>query len=78
MTEQPIPDQPGSRIFADPTKRETILYGFGELTDQMSHQAFQFLVFTFYYAVVGIDVIPLAVGLFNSSVIDRQSRTRHG
>lgn len=34
----------------------TMTFGFGALTDQMSHQFFQFAAFTFYYAVVGIDL----------------------
>ncbi|MHA1734610.1 MAG: MFS transporter, partial [Promethearchaeota archaeon] len=32
------------------------LYGTGPLADQTSHQAFQFLIFVFYYAVVGVNV----------------------
>lgn len=46
------------------------MYGFGELTDQMSHQAFQFLVFTFYYAVVGIDVGLIALGFIIFAIWD--------
>ncbi|WP_457556821.1 MFS transporter [Candidatus Harpocratesius sp.] len=38
----------------------TMTFGFGALTDQMSHQFFQFAAFTFYYAVVGIDLFWLA------------------
>ncbi|MHA1777883.1 MAG: hypothetical protein DRO88_08095 [Promethearchaeia archaeon] len=38
----------------------TMSFGFGALTDQMSHQFFQFAAFTFYYAVVGIDLYWLA------------------
>jgi glycoside/pentoside/hexuronide:cation symporter, GPH family len=44
----------------DLSKSTTIAFGFGALTDQMSHQAFQVLVFTFYYAVVGINLTVLA------------------
>ncbi|MEE4117074.1 MAG: MFS transporter [Marinilabiliaceae bacterium] len=40
--------------------RTTLAYGLGPLTDQMSHQMFQFLVFTYYYAVAGIDINTLA------------------
>lgn len=40
--------------------KTTLAFGIGPLTDQMSHQMFQFLVFTFYYAVVGIDIKTLA------------------
>jgi GPH family glycoside/pentoside/hexuronide:cation symporter len=70
MTEPAVQDQPGSRIFADPTKRETIMFGFGEMTDQMSHQAFQFLVFTFYYAVVGVNVNILALAFIIFAIWD--------
>ena len=38
----------------------TISFGFGAMADQMSHQAFQFLVFSYYYAVVGLRVDVLA------------------
>lgn len=38
----------------------TMSFGFGALTDQMSHQFFQFAAFTFYYAVVGINLYWLA------------------
>ena len=38
----------------------TMSFGLGAMTDQMSHQFFQFAVFTFYYAVVGIDLYWLA------------------
>ena len=40
--------------------KTTLAYGIGPLTDQMSHQMFQFLVFTYYYAVAGIDIKTLA------------------
>ncbi len=54
----------------EPTKRDTIAFGFGALTDQMSHQAFQFLVFTFYYAVVGVNVNVLMWGFIIFAVWD--------
>jgi GPH family glycoside/pentoside/hexuronide:cation symporter len=38
------------------SKQHEIWYGLGPLADQMSHQMFQFLVFTYYYAVVGIGI----------------------
>ncbi|UYP47634.1 hypothetical protein NEF87_003919 [Candidatus Lokiarchaeum ossiferum] len=38
----------------------TVCFGFGAMADQMSHQAFQFLVFSYYYAVVGLRVDVLA------------------
>ena len=40
--------------------KTTLAYGIGPLTDQMSHQMFQFLVFTYYYAVAGIGINTLA------------------
>jgi GPH family glycoside/pentoside/hexuronide:cation symporter len=43
------------------SKKETILYGLGPLADQMSHQMFQFLIFTFYYAIVGITLSNLII-----------------
>ncbi len=55
---------------AEPTKRDTIAFGFGALTDQMSHQAFQFLIFTFYYAVVGVNVNILMWGFIIFAVWD--------
>ncbi|NMC07257.1 MAG: MFS transporter [Candidatus Lokiarchaeota archaeon] len=70
MTQATTRDGPGTRIFAEPSRRETMMYGFGELTDQMSHQAFQFLVFTFYYAVVGINVNLLAMGFIVFAIWD--------
>ena len=36
--------------------KTTIFFGFGAMTDQMSHQMFQFLIFTYYYAIVHIDL----------------------
>ncbi|MHA1673296.1 MAG: MFS transporter [Promethearchaeota archaeon] len=40
--------------------KTTLNFGLGAMTDQMSHQFFQFAAFTFYYAVVGIDLFWLA------------------
>jgi len=40
--------------------KTTLAYGIGPMTDQMSHQMFQFLVFTYYYAVAGIGINTLA------------------
>ncbi|MHA1745212.1 MAG: MFS transporter, partial [Promethearchaeota archaeon] len=36
--------------------KTTIAFGFGALTDQMSHQMFQFLIFTYYYAIAHVDL----------------------
>jgi glycoside/pentoside/hexuronide:cation symporter, GPH family len=54
----------------EPSKKQTIAFGFGAFTDQMSHESFQFLVFTFYYAVVGIDVNVLAIGFIIFAIWD--------
>ncbi|KAJ3444694.1 inner membrane symporter yicj-related [Anaeramoeba flamelloides] len=48
----------------------TICYGFGGLTDQMTHQMFQFLVFTFYYSVVGIKISTLSWGFIIFAIWD--------
>ena len=42
------------------SEKNMIAFGFGAFADQMSHQAFQFLIFTFYYAVVGISLDAIA------------------
>ena len=44
--------------FKKPTHstKTTWFFGFGAMTDQMSHQMFQFLIFTYYYAIVHIDL----------------------
>ena len=50
--------------------RTTLAFGFGAMTDQMSHQAFQFLIFTYYYAVVGVNLTILAVGFLIFAIWD--------
>jgi GPH family glycoside/pentoside/hexuronide:cation symporter len=52
------------------SKGKTIAFGFGAFTDQMSHQAFQFLIFTFYYAVVGVHLSILALGFVLFAIWD--------
>ncbi len=37
-------------------------YGIGQISDIASYQAFTFLTFTFYYAVVGIDIVWISIG----------------
>ncbi len=44
------------------SRKSTIMYGFGSFSDQMSSQMFQFLVFTYYYAIVQISVEYLVIG----------------
>lgn len=45
-------------------------FGFGAMTDQMSHQAFQVLTFTFYYAVIGISVDRIAIAFILFAIWD--------
>ncbi|MHA1338990.1 MAG: MFS transporter [Promethearchaeota archaeon] len=52
------------------SKFTTIAFGFGAMTDQMSHQAFQLLVFTFYYGVVGIKSTVLAFAFIIFAIWD--------
>jgi GPH family glycoside/pentoside/hexuronide:cation symporter len=54
----------------EPTKRQTIAFGFGAMTDQMSHEAFQFLVFTYYYAVLHVDVGIIAIAFIIFAIWD--------
>lgn len=61
----PLPSDSGSLDL-----RTTLAFGFGAMTDQMSHQAFQFLIFTFYYAVVGVNVNVLAAAFVIFAVWD--------
>ncbi|TFH29227.1 MAG: hypothetical protein E4G98_04225, partial [Promethearchaeota archaeon] len=56
--------------YAKVSKSKTIAYGLGPLADQMSHQMFQFLVFTFYYAVVGIRITHLMWGFIIFAIWD--------
>ncbi|HMF31345.1 MAG TPA: MFS transporter [Candidatus Lokiarchaeia archaeon] len=55
---------------SEPTKHQTLAFGFGALTDQMSHESFQFLVFTFYYAVVGVNVNVIAIAFIIFAIWD--------
>ena len=48
----------------------TLAFGLGAMTDQMSHQMFQFLVFIYFYSVVGIKIEILAIGFFVFAVWD--------
>lgn len=56
--------------YAQVSKLRTVAYGLGPLADQMSHQMFTFLVFTFYYAVVGINIKHLMWGFIIFAVWD--------
>ncbi len=48
----------------------TIAFGLGAMTDQMSHQMFQFLIFVYYYSVIGISTRALALGFFIFAIWD--------
>jgi GPH family glycoside/pentoside/hexuronide:cation symporter len=43
-------------------------YGIGQISDITSYQTFSFLVFTFYFAVVGINVILITIGFIIWSI----------
>ncbi|TFF95314.1 MFS transporter [Candidatus Thorarchaeota archaeon] len=45
-----------------------VAFGFGALGDSITYQVFTFLVFTFYYAVVGIDINLVTLGFVTWSV----------
>lgn len=62
-----------SKIKREPYEHSTgrkIAFGLGSMTDQMTHQAFQLLVFVFYYAVVGVDVFVLLGAFIIFSIWD--------
>ena len=48
--------------------RRAAAYGVGQLSDIASYQAFTFLTFTFYFAVVHIDVLWISVGFIIWSI----------
>ncbi len=50
-------DQENLTMYSEKVPRKTMIaYGLGPMTDQMSHQMFQFLIFTFYYAVLHLEL----------------------
>jgi len=48
--------------------RHTLTYSIGQFTSTISYQMFSFLIFTFYYAVVGINVNLITIGFIIWSV----------
>ncbi|MGV9171024.1 MAG: hypothetical protein ACOC44_03675 [Promethearchaeia archaeon] len=44
------------------TKFTTIAYGFANFANNSATQLFNFLLFTFYYAVVGLNVNLITIG----------------
>ncbi|MHA1473875.1 MAG: MFS transporter [Promethearchaeota archaeon] len=50
-------DQENLTMYSEKVPRKTMIaYGLGPMTDQMSHQMFQFLIFTYYYAVLHLEL----------------------
>jgi GPH family glycoside/pentoside/hexuronide:cation symporter len=50
------------------TNKKLASYGIGQISDITSYQTFSFLVFTFYFAVVGINVILITIGFIIWSI----------
>ncbi|MFX1235132.1 MAG: MFS transporter [Promethearchaeota archaeon] len=48
--------------------KRAIAYGVGQIADISSYQAFTFLTFTFYFAVVGIDILWICIGFIIWSI----------
>ncbi|MFX0032225.1 MAG: MFS transporter [Candidatus Hodarchaeota archaeon] len=63
--------------------KRAISYGIGQIADISSYQAFTFLTFTFYFAVVRIDILWISIGFiiwsiwnsFNDTIIGYLSDT---
>ena len=50
------------------TGRIAVIYSFGQIADATAYQTFTFLVFTFYYAVVGINIVLITIGFIIWSI----------
>ncbi|MFW9945980.1 MAG: MFS transporter [Candidatus Odinarchaeota archaeon] len=48
--------------------KRAVSYGVGQIADISSYQAFTFLTFTFYFAVVGIDILWISIGFIIWSI----------
>jgi len=48
--------------------KKAVSYSIGQLSDIASYQAFTFLTFTYYFAVVKIDIIPISIGFIIWSI----------
>ena len=67
-----------------PTTKQKILFGISAIPDQMTYQAFNLFVFTYYFAVVGLGLIPVMIGFiiwslwnsFNDPIIGALSDRR--
>lgn len=52
----------------DYSVRRAVGFGFGGFADIISYQFFTFLIFTFYYAVIGLDIILITIAFIIWSV----------
>ncbi|MHA1107398.1 MAG: MFS transporter, partial [Promethearchaeota archaeon] len=48
--------------------KKAVSYSIGQLSDIASYQAFTFLTFTYYFAVVGIDILSISIGFIIWSI----------
>ncbi|MFX0187192.1 MAG: MFS transporter [Candidatus Hodarchaeota archaeon] len=51
-----------------PSKKKMAAYGCGQISDQGAYQAFTLLVFTFYFTIVEINVLYIAIGFIIWSI----------
>jgi GPH family glycoside/pentoside/hexuronide:cation symporter len=50
------------------SNKKAVSYSFGQIADIVSYQTFTFLIFTFYYTIVGLNVIFISIGFIIWSV----------
>ncbi|MHA1489992.1 MAG: MFS transporter [Promethearchaeota archaeon] len=50
------------------SNKKAFAYSTGQIPDIISYQGFTFLIFTFYFAVVGLDVVLISLGFFIWSI----------
>ncbi len=50
------------------SRRDAIFYSFGQISLITAYQAFTFLIFTFYYTVVNLDVVLISIGFIIWSI----------
>ncbi len=50
------------------SNKDAAFYSFGQISLITAYQAFTFLIFTFYYAVVGLDVVLISIGFLIWSI----------
>ena len=51
-------------------KRKAVAYGCGHISEQAAYQAFTLLVFTFYFSIVGINILLLSLGFIIWSIFN--------